>query len=430
MKKISAVLAALLALTLLAGCGADKNNTASVQSVAMICGIGSTMRIERFAGVIEPKSETQLKRDEDKTVAEIRVKPGDTVVKDQVLFTYEQEQVSINLERAQLELDQLRNTLTSKRSEISALEQERAAASADSKLSYTLEIQSLNAEITETNYSISAKEKEIEKIRTSLSNLEVKSPVNGQVQAVNENGSDSMGNPMPLITIMETGGYRVKGYINENNMGALTEGMQVLVRSRVDDTVRQGSITSVDYSNPKSSSASDYVMYDSGDDETVTSNKYPFYAELEVSDGFILGQHVYIEPDYGQNDTAEQPELPSYYINDADSDPWVWAQGKNGKLEKRAVTLGAYNADADTYPVADGLTAEDFIAFPEEGLSAGMVCVEYNDMAYDDDVLYDDGDIMYDDADIDGVVDTDGNGDDAPIVYGGAVPASTGRAAG
>ena len=107
--------------------------------------------------------------------------------------------------------------------------------------------------------------------------------------------------------------------------------------------------------------------------------------DLDSSDGLLLGQHVYIEPDYGQD--AQQDDsalkLPAYYINDADSSPWVWAQNDKGKLEKRSLTLGEYDADMDTYVVTDGLSAEDYIAFPDETLKAGMTCVTYDESTFD-----------------------------------------------
>ena len=70
--------------------------------------------------------------------------------------------------------------------------------------------------------------------------------------------------------------------------------------------------------------------------------------------------------------------LLTYFINDAEGKPWVWAQNSKGKLEKRSITLGEYNTETDTYPVTDGLTAEDYIAFPDETLAVGMTCVPYD----------------------------------------------------
>ena len=144
--------------------------------------------------------------------------------------------------------------------------------------------------------------------------------------------------------------------------------------------------------------------------------------ELETSDGLLLGQHVYIEPDYGQD--AEQDantlKLPSYYINDVDSSPWVWAQNDKGKLEKRSLTLGDYDAGMDTYVVTDGLTAEDYIAFPNETLKAGMTCVTYDEGTFDPSMgggdMADGADGM-DGAPIDDMdgADTEGGADDGAV---------------
>lgn len=63
----------------------------------------------------------------------------------------------------------------------------------------------------------------------------------------------------------------------------------------------------------------------------------------------------------------------------------MWAQSSSGKLEKRSVTLGEHDAKLDTYVVTDGLTAADYIAFPDETLKAGMTCVTYDESTFDPD---------------------------------------------
>ena len=111
------------------------------------------------------------------------------------------------------------------------------------------------------------------------------------------------------------------------------------------------------------------------------SSKYPFYVALESTDGLLLGQHVYIEPDYGQDavEDADTIHLPSWYLCDIEGNPYVWAQSGSGKLEKRNVTLGSYDDMMDTYVIESGLTPDDYIAFPDETLSAGMTCVTYDE---------------------------------------------------
>lgn len=387
MKKISLLLAAVLLVGLLAGCGnTAAEGEAPVQSVSMICGLESAGLVDRFAGLVSPRSETEIKKDEKKVLGDILVKEGDDVKAGQILFTYDSQAAELDLEKAQLELEQLKNTVTAKESQKAQLEKDKAKAGASEQLSYSLEIQEADTAIREANYNAALKEKEIQKLQDGMNNLEVTSPVDGRIQSLNvDGGHDNRGNELPFMSIMETGVYRVKGLVNEANVGTVSEGMNVIVRSRVDNSVTwTGVIDKIDWENPQKNT-NDY--YDSGNsDEMTSSNKYPFYVELNSDDGLLLGQHVYIEPDYGQDavEDANTIRLPACYINDVDGSAWVWAQNDKGLLEKRSLTLGEHDEDMDTYVVESGLTAEDYIAFPDDTLKAGMTCVLYDENAFND----------------------------------------------
>jgi len=385
MKKICMFLVAALLLTMLAGCSGKVEGEASVQSVSMICGLGSVGLVDRFAGLVSARSETEIKKDEGKVIAEIVVAEGDSVTAGQLLFTYDSEAAALDLEKAQLELQQMQNTVTAKEAEKARLEEDREKAKESELLQYNLAIQEADTAIREANYNIALKEKEIARLEESMYNLEVYSPVDGRIQALNEEeGYDNYGQPLPFMTVMETGTYRIKGLVYEANVGTVMEGMPVLVRSRVDDSATwTGYISMIDWENPESGNDNNY--YYAPSDEMTTSNKYPFYIELDDASGLLLGQHVYIEPDYGQEaeETEEIIWLPAWYITDAEGEAWVWAQGKNGKLEQRTVTIGAYDEMMDTYEITDGLTADDYIAFPDDTLQEGMDCVDVDENVFD-----------------------------------------------
>ena len=385
MKKVSILLAAALLLTMLAGCGGKVEGEASVQSVSMICGMGSAGLVERFAGLVSARSETEIKKDENKVIGEIQVEEGQDVTAGQVLFTYDSEAAELDLEKARLELEQLKNTVSSKESEKAQLETDKAKAPASEQLSYSLEIQEADTAIREGNYNIALKEKEIQKLEEAMNNLEVTSPVDGRIQTLNPDGGyDNYGNPLPFMTVMETGVYRVKGLVNEANVGSVMEGMAVIVRSRVDNEITwTGTISMIDWENPQSGNNNNYYYGET--DEMTSSNKYPFYVELDDAEGLLLGQHVYIEPDYGQDaeEDANTIRMPSWYLNDVDGSAWVWAQDGKGLLEKRSVTLGEYDEMMDTYVIESGLTPDDYIAFPDDTLQAGMTCVLYDESAFE-----------------------------------------------
>ena len=384
MKKAAFILALAMLLGVAAGCGQSAGE-ASVQSVSMICGLGSAGMTDRFAGVVSALGETNIKKDDSMTIGEIKVKAGDAVNVGDVLFTYDMSQLEIDLEDAQLSLEELKSQLETQQEEKKQAEDALDETTDDTeRRRLLLDIRNYNNEMQKTNRSIAEKNRDIEKLQKNMQNSSVKAEVAGEVKSVNANGgTDNNNNPLPLISIVQTGGYRVKGYVNENNASVLSEGISVIIRSRVSDQTWQGTISSIDWNNPAQSSNN---TYDSGSSDTGNSSKYPFYVELSSSDGLLMGQHVYIEPDLGQGaQDANAIHLPAYFINDVDSSPWVWAQSSSGKLEKRSVTLGEHDAKLDTYVVTDGLTAADYIAFPDETLKAGMTCVTYDESTFDPD---------------------------------------------
>ena len=384
MKKAAFILALAMLLGVAAGCG-ESNGEASVQSVSMICGLGSAGLTDRFAGVVSALGETNIKKDDSMAIGEIKVKVGDAVKEGDVLFTYDMSKLQLDLETAQLDLESLKSQLADKEAEKKQAEDALNDAEDDAaRRELLLDIRQYNVDIQSTNRSITEKSREVEKLQSNLKNSDVKSEVAGEVKSVNPNGgTDDRGNALPLISIVQTGGFRVKGYVNENNAAVLNEGAQVIIRSRVSDQTWKGTISSIDWNNPAQSSNN--YNYDSGSSDTGNSSKYPFYVELSSSDGLLLGQHVYIEPDLGQDAQSTGIQLPASFINDADSSPWVWAQSSSGKLEKRSVTLGEYNAELDTYAVTDGLTAADYIAYPDDTLKVGMTCVTYDESTFEPD---------------------------------------------
>ncbi len=395
MKRIILVfLLGAAALGLLAGCGTGNGETASVQSVSMITGAGSLGVMNSYAGKVVSGETAELKKDENKTVQEVFVEEGDMVSAGDPLFSYDMEAMELSLEKLYLEQESYENTISASNSQISELQSQKSGASSSQQLSYTLQINSLEADIREAEYNKALKAKEIEAMEADMDNTVISSPISGRVMTVSDEDTtesytaDGESVSDAFITVMDVSSYRVEGQISELNAGALTEGMPVVIRSRIDsEQTWTGTLTAIDWDNPTSSRGeNDYYSY-TGDMTTTT--KYPFYVELDSTDGLLLGQHIYIEPVVNGDD--ESLMLPAYYINDADSDPWVWAANGRDRLEKRSLTLGEYDGDMDEYEILSGLDYDDYIAFPEESLSAGMSVTYYDEESFGGEDDYDDG---------------------------------------
>ena len=367
-KVLSLLLAAVVAVTMTA-CGSSEA-AVFVQSVEKLSSLGGIAPGDRFAGLVVSENVTELQRDTEKTIKELKVKAGDDVKEGQILFSYDTDELQLTLDKQKLELEQLHSTIENLNEQIKTLEKERASVGPKTKLQYTLEIQTMQVDLKEAELNVKTKENEIKKSEDLLANADVKSPVNGRVQSVNENGTDNYGNPLPYISIQQAGSYRVKGTINEQQRGGIVEGSRIKLFSRTNEAQSWGgTVTLVDYENPVQGNNND-MYYGNQTDEMTASSKYPFYVELDTTEGLILGQHLYMELEVEEG-AFSGPSISAAFICYAeDGSTYVWAEDR-GKLEKRSVSLGEFHDMLGTYDVLEGLTMEDFIAFPDPEL-----CVE------------------------------------------------------
>ncbi len=302
-----------------------------VAPVSSITGVMSDTD-PRYSGLVEPQKVTKVNKDESRTVSEVIVSEGDQVYIGDPLFSYD---------------------------------------SKDDQFKYTVEIQSVELQIKTQEYQRSVKQSELDKLRSSQENTQVFAEVEGTVQQVNLTPStDAQGNPLPFISILSSGEFRIKGTITELNTGAITEGQAVTVRSRVDPSARwRGTVESIEH-EPVQNNNNMYYGPETGE----KASKYNFYVVLESPEGLMLGQHVYIEPDSGASMTHKGMWLPAMYlvIDEEDSGSgFVWCRNEEEKLELRPVMLGQYDQGEGLYEILSGLSASDYIAMPAEDLVAG-----------------------------------------------------------
>mgnify|MGYP000385368624 CR=1 FL=1 len=350
----------------------------------------------RYAGVVEPQETVQIKIESGRKVKEVQVKTGQEVKKGQLLFQYDLGSIQQSLQEAQLALDRLKNEQLSISDQITTLEAEKKKATADNQLSYTIEIETQKMNLKKNEYDQKSKQAEIDKLSQATQNTEVRSEIDGVIQKIDttklttdDSGMDDMDQDMSysdtgmtgessqnaFITILSTGAYRIKGTVNEMNVGSIIEGEPVIIRSRVDENqVWKGTMGSVDRESANSQSSSNaWGMMDASGDSQTSSTTYPFYVELQSSEDLMLGQHVYIEPDEGQEEKKEGLWISEFYIVDADTNsPYVWAADKDKRLVKKSVILGQYDETLGEYEIVEGLTKKDCIAYPSQLYEEGM----------------------------------------------------------
>lgn len=346
---IAAAIMILSSLGLLPSFGGNDGEVAYVQTVSSL--LNTSFSVDRYSGVVESQKAITYKKDPDRKIEEVYVKVGDVVKKGTSLFKYDVRTSENNIASIKLDIEGLNN-------EISFLQSQ--GNSTDIQL-----------QISERQLEIRQKQADLKKYEQELSQAEVKSEISGVIKAVSETGQDPNGMEVPIITMTETGEFRIKGKVSEQTIGTIYSGMPVIVRSRVnEDETWLGSISKIETEPNTNDQDSGYYGYGSGE----RSSTYPFYISLESTVGLMLGQHVFIEPDYGQSEIVPKEGLwldQSFIVMEEGADPYVWV-AKNGRITKRVVGLGEFDDTDYSVQILSGLEESDLISWPDETLREGM----------------------------------------------------------
>lgn len=365
-----------------------------VDQVSAITGFGSgNGLVQRYGGEVEPQETLEVKLESDRTVKQCFVKEGDDVKAGQRLFVYDTQDDEDKLAQAQIDIEKAQGDIEVSKKQIASYEKAKANASSDEQLEYTTNIMTAQTAIKQSEYEIKTKELEVSNLKKKIADATVTSELDGVVQKINDTSSDnsssyygSSSDSNAYITILSAGDYRIKGSVNEQNLQDLQDlynmGATIIVHSRVDDSKTwTGTISEVKTDKAEENDNNGFYYSSSGNAD---SSSYAFYVELENSDDLILGQHVYMEEDTGEEEQKDGLWLEDYYImQEDDGKAYVWMADKNNQLTKQEVTLGDYDENEMKYEITDGLTEDDYITIPQDGIQEGAPVI-YNDASEDD----------------------------------------------
>lgn len=273
--------------------------------------------MNRYSGVVQPQKTVNINADSERTIIETYVKVGDEVSEGDPLFAYDTEELKLEYEQAKLEVEGVNSDISSYKTQIADLEREKKTAPATEQFEYTTQIQTIQNSIKQSEYEKSSKELDLEKIQDKINKSQVLSTANGVIKSINDSNSQSMGDGSSdaYISILVSGTYRIKASADELNIGNISVGQRVIVRSRVDENVTwEGKIDKIDTGDMSSANSDDMYMDSEMDSGSNSATKYPFYIALRNADGLLLGQHVLIEPDFGQGEQREGIWLSRNYL--------------------------------------------------------------------------------------------------------------------
>lgn len=341
----------------------SNNQNIYVQKVSTI--IGSSYTENRYSGVVESSETVDINQDGNKSITDMYVEAGQKVSKGDKLFSYDTTEASNSIAQKKLDIEAQNNEIQAQNNTIADYKAELNKGG--DKVEIQARINDASFAIRQAQNTIKATQTEIDQLNKQIENSTVLSTIDGIIKEVNrEGGTDESGNKKPLVSITQTSDFRVKGSISE--MGSISEGTNVIVRSRInEDQIYKGTVTKVE-TDPQSNSNNNFSRADSGE----SASKYPFYVSLDNNKGLKLGQHVYIEVDNGQSTKKKGIWLDaSFIVSDDNGNSYVWVS-ERGKLKKRKVELGKSDEETHTTKIKSGLSEDDYIAWADDSYSEGM----------------------------------------------------------
>ena len=369
----------LAAVLLLSGCTGEDSGV-TVQRADQLALAGQAA--ERYAGVVVSEDVVEITRDSSKRVDELYVEVGQEVAEGDKLFSYDSDELELALEKAQLEVEKMRNEQTTYAEQLEKLEKKLAKTWNESdKVRLTLEVNTLKTTIMENDYNLKGKDKEIARLQEMLQNVDIIAPVAGTVRKIDEDGQTGS-----YITIQQSGAYRVQGMLNEMSMGGgVMPGSRVEVHSRVSDQVWTGTVTAINTAESQQNNNNMYGNYGMTDTMTMSSS-YVFDVELDSVEGLLLGQHVFITL-VVENMAMEGLWIPESFLMDVamneetyEMTAAVWAE-QGGRLTRVDVTLGMFDGMTGCYEILSGITGSDWLADPMNPASQAGAATSRREMA-------------------------------------------------
>lgn len=357
----------------------DDSSEVYVMALSDIMGASSSYSSNVFMGVVEGQESTGITKSSDRELDQVFVSEGDTVEVGTPLFSYktdsltsENTQLGFDIEGYNLNITDYNNQIKKLQSELDKIKG-NTDEDKTKKEDLTNQINALNTDIAIAQNSIEKVNSQIEANNKKINSSTVTSTVAGVITKIADD-TNPYTTDGSYITILASKEMRVKGQINEQNVGAINVDEPVTLRSRVDNTQTwTGTITKIDTESKQENNNNNY----GGGSSDSSSTKYPFYITLDNSEGLMMGQHLYIELG---NTTAPEIDfsngtyLYDYYIAyDEDGKPFVWVDNK-GRLAKQSIELGDYYEEQTVYSVK-GIEKDTKIAYPMEDYTEGMKTV-------------------------------------------------------
>ena len=380
---IAATVAGLLIARRLSG-------KALVTSVAML-DMGAYGSGESFSGTIYDSAQQNIFAGADKKVETVFVKEGDSVKKGDELFRYDTTLLELDVEEKQLSVNICETALTKEQNLLTqyqnivpyvepvteaveetvedSTETELPEPSdedvsgdiveeADTEEHYTAQekadkIAEQELAVRRAQNALDAAKQDLLEAQESLNNATVTSQLDGKITKIQD--PESYDTSSAFCTIIGDSGVTVKGYIGELKRAELKPGDSLYVSSYFTGTGTEAEVLTV---NDYPVEGQDGGYYGDGNPN---SSYYEFTAFMDDAQGFEVGDSVEVTV---MNDDAGSGmiTLEKMYVRTDDNGTYVM-KDVDGELKRQDVKT-VKSGISDYIIVTDGLTYDDYIAFP------------------------------------------------------------------
>ncbi|WP_297778049.1 biotin/lipoyl-binding protein [Blautia sp.] len=206
-------------------------------------------------------------------------------------------------------------------------------------------------EIATAGLDIREADIKIKKVEQQLQDETVRSTLNGVVKKVGDPAKGEIDGE-PFIVVESTGGVYIKGYVGEDMLKVVEPGQMLSGMAYESMMPFEAEIKEV---SPYP--ADDYMMYSNRE-----ITYYPFTAFIQDSTGLKDNEMVTMDLPQ-ENGEITGIFLSKEYVRSKDGEDYVLKAGKNGKLVKQVVHTGR-TFYGSLIEIKDGITTEDYVAFP------------------------------------------------------------------
>ncbi|MEK4873769.1 efflux RND transporter periplasmic adaptor subunit [Bacillus sp. FSL W8-0102] len=311
-------------------------------------------------------------------IKEIYVKEGQEVEKGQKLFTYENDDLNLQLKQASIDKKITMLNYNQVNDKIKALKKEKKAASDNSSLESQLE--DLENQRRTIELEMEKNQLQEEELQTKLNQLTIHSPINGYVKNLHQDSEESTGiteegtssetmalQGTPIMNIVSKEPFQIQGTLSELQKAQIQANQPIKVTANaVPNKSWNGKIVEVSEFPAATNSGTGQLSGEAGQ-STSNLSYYTFKAKLHSQEGLSPGYHVAIQVVLSSKKVLT---VPQNSVQEKDGSTYVYVVSK-GKVQKRNITTGI--STGEWTEVVDGLKeGEKVVKNPSHTMDSGM----------------------------------------------------------